>query len=151
LAPAIATEEYAAAGQPNLRAPAPAKLGGTVGLSEIVPSPIDATSAQRMLRADTPFAVELALDLSQLDAPANIQLHYLATLSAKRIGESARLTIGQASGELWQDNATSIRIESGGLPRGLYRMEAAVQLTLQHMPDPAALCALLEGGHLQIY
>jgi hypothetical protein len=50
-------------------------------------------------------------------------------------------------------NAANIRIAGNPLPRGIYRLEAAVLLSLPNDVEPGSsgLSALLEAGLLQVY
>ncbi|HBY94628.1 MAG TPA: hypothetical protein DEP84_11820, partial [Chloroflexi bacterium] len=134
-------------------APAPATgLAGGVGLRKLETVPAGTEDPRTVLRDGQPFNVRLTLDLTDVAAPQDALLDYTATIYAKNLG-GPRRAVGEARGTLPRTDSVTIDVGRSILRRGLYRLEAAVVLTVLQA-DPMArpgIRALLEGGLLQVY
>jgi hypothetical protein len=93
--------------------------------------------------------MRLTLNLAEVATPRGVPLGYSAAIYAKKLGGGPRETIGEARGTT--SVADTLTITAAGLAPspGLYRLEAAVTLTLGSKEQD--LMVLLEGGLLQIY
>lgn len=80
-----------------------------------------------LLSAAQPFAVTLSLDLTKV-APQSERLIYSAVIVARKLGEESGSTLASPRGLLNVAGPTTITINAGGLPPGIYLLEAAVSL-----------------------
>ena len=128
-----ATAESAAAGgfPPGLLAP-------------IVRLRLDRT----VLYAAQPFAVALTLDLTKV-APQSERLIYSAVIVARQLGGRSGSTLASPRGLLKVAGTTTITIDAGGLPPGIYILEAAVSLRAAGASQ-ARVAAMAEGIMVQV-
>lgn len=101
-----------------------------------------------LLCAAQPFAVTLSLDLTEV-APQSERLIYNAVILARQLGGRSSTTLARPSGLLKAAGTTRITIDAGGLPPGIYRLEAAVSLRAAGA-SRAGTAALAEGIVLQV-
>ena len=80
-----------------------------------------------LLRAAQPFVVTLSLDLTKL-APQSDRLIYSGVILARQLGGRSGRTLARPRGLLKVAGITTITIDAGGLPPGIYLLEAAVSL-----------------------
>lgn len=106
-----------------------------------------------VLPQSQPFQVRLALDLADVVMPDAQPISYAATVLAKRMGTGTREQLGEARGQLAQADSLTVDIPASGLPEGLYRLEALVDLGVASEPSGPqhTLITQLKGGMLQIY
>jgi hypothetical protein len=125
----------------------------TLRLYDLGVSSDSAKTARHMLRAGQSFIVELTCGLADATIPADLPSSYIATLSAKKMGDGQRLRLGEASGIILVKDSATITVNCGSLQRGIYRMEAAVTLLLPESlgAAPRDLSAFLEGQLIQVY
>jgi hypothetical protein len=101
-----------------------------------------------LLRAGQPFAVTLGLDLSQA-GPQNGQLTYSAVIVARQLGGRSGRTLAGPRGLLKAAGSTTITIAVGGLPPGVYLLEATVSLRAAGASH-WGLAAMADGIMLQV-
>jgi hypothetical protein len=101
-----------------------------------------------LLRAAQPFAVTLSLDLTEV-APQCEQLIYSAVIVARQLGGRSGRTLASPRGLLKVAGTTTITIDAGGLPPGIYILEAAVSLRAAGASH-AGVAAMAEGIMLQV-
>ena len=105
-------------------------------------------SDRTALRAAQPFAVTLSLDLTKV-APQNERLIYSAVIVARQLGGRSGRTLARPRGLLKQAGTTTITIDAGGLPAGVYVIDAAVSLRVAGASQASA-AAMAEGIMLQV-
>jgi hypothetical protein len=101
-----------------------------------------------VLRAAQPFAVTFSLDLTEV-AQHNEQLIYNAVIVARQLGGRSGRTLARPRGLLKKAGTTTITIDAGGLPPGVYLIEAAVSLRAAGASQ-ASVAAMAEGIMLQV-
>jgi hypothetical protein len=101
-----------------------------------------------VLRAAQPFAVTLSLDLTKL-APQSDRLIYSAVILARQLGGRSGRTLARPRGLLKVAGITTITIDAGGLPPGIYLLEAAVSLRAAGA-SYGDVAAMAEGIMLQV-
>ena len=101
-----------------------------------------------LLRAAQPFAVTLSLDLTKV-APQSERLIYNAVIVARQLGGRSGRTLARPSGLLKVAGTTTISIDTGGLPPGIYLLEAAVSLRAAGTRH-GGVAAMAEGIMLQV-
>jgi hypothetical protein len=101
-----------------------------------------------LLRAAEPFAVTLSLDLTKV-APQGERLSYSAVILARQLGGRSGRTLARPSGLLKVAGTTTITINAGGLPPGIYLLGAAVSLRAAGASHGGAT-AMAEGIMLQV-
>ena len=101
-----------------------------------------------LLRAAQPFAVTLGLDLTEV-APQSDRLIYSAVIVARQLGGRSGRTLASPCGLLNVAGTTTITIDAGGLPPGIYLLEAAVSLRAAGVSH-AGVAAMTEGIMLQV-
>jgi len=101
-----------------------------------------------LLRAAQPFAVTLSLDLTKV-APQSGRLIYSAVIVARQLGGRSGRTLASPRGFLKVADATAVTIDAGGLPPGVYLLEAAVSLRAAGASRVGA-AAMAEGIMLQV-
>jgi hypothetical protein len=162
--PADVPEPQPAAAEPEAR---PAALQAAPGGPTAAPGPVAAESALTGPRvrqlaaipspsgpggvapgANTPFTLQLPVDLAHLGLAREGTLDYQATVVAKRLGQPWRQVVSEATGRV--DTATAGEFEAvaqcEGLPAGTYRLEAALQVR----GADEDVVALLENAVLEI-
>jgi hypothetical protein len=147
----VAASIAAEAEQTIVQAAAPA-ISGVLRVRDLELVPAGAERPRRTIQADQPFTVSLTLDLSDVIMPSDTLLDCTATVYAKMMG-GQRQMVGEAREAIFPSDTITVNVAGAALPDGLYRMEAAVVLTLpEEMPTTrGGLKALLEGGLLQVY
>jgi len=101
-----------------------------------------------LLRAAQPFAVTLSLDLTKV-APQSERLIYSAVIIARQLGGRSGRTLASPRGLLKVAGTTTITIDAGGLPPGIYLIEAAVSLRAAGT-NHGGVAAMAEGIMLQV-
>jgi hypothetical protein len=101
-----------------------------------------------LLRAAQPFAVTLSLDLTNV-APQSERLIYNAVIVARQRGGRSGRTLASPRGLLKAAGTTTITIEAGGLPPGIYLLEAAVSLRAASASH-GRVAAMAEGIMVQV-
>ena len=101
-----------------------------------------------LLRAAQPFAVTLSLDLTTV-APQCERLIYSAVIVARQLGGRSGRTLASPRGLLKVAGTTTITIDAGGLPPGIYILEAAVSLRAAGASH-VGVAAMAEGIMLQV-
>jgi hypothetical protein len=101
-----------------------------------------------LLRAAQAFAVTLSLDLTKV-APQSERLIYNAVIVARQLGGKSGRTLAKPSGLLKVAGTTTITIDAGRLPPGIYCLEAAVSLRAAGASHGGA-AAMAEGVMLQV-
>jgi hypothetical protein len=140
---------------PELASPSAPPVGptGTPILRQIAAVAPGAERPNSIPPHGQPFQVRLVLDLGDIVVPSEQSLSYGAAVRGKRIGTRARETLGQVRGETAPTGKLELNIAARQLPKGLYRLEALVDLGLASSgPGTAGRQeTLLEGGLLQFY
>jgi hypothetical protein len=101
-----------------------------------------------LLRAAQPFAVTLSLDPTNV-APQSERLIYSAVIVARQLGGRSGRTLASPRGLLKVAGTTTITIDAGGLPPGIYILEAAVSLRAAGASQ-ARVAAMAEGIMVQV-
>jgi len=101
-----------------------------------------------LLRAAQPFAVTLSLDLTKL-APQSDRLIYSGVILARQLGGRSGRTLARPRGLLKVAGITTITIDAGGLPPGIYLLEAAISLRAAGASH-GDVAAMTEGIMLQV-
>lgn len=133
--------------------PSPSGLAGILRLRGLEAIPTNMNKPQSILSHDQAFEVRLNLDLTKVTMPGNPLLHYSVTISARNLSGGSRQTVGEADGAIVFSDSTILVVSGIALPRGLYRLGAAVTLSPpsgQSWPH-SDLKAWLDGGLLQVY
>ena len=105
-------------------------------------------SDRTLLRAAQPFAVTLSLDLTKV-APQSERLICSAVIVARQLGGRSSRTLASSRGLLTVAGTTTITIDAGGLPTGIYLLEAAVSLRAAG-GNHGGVAAMAEGILLQV-
>jgi hypothetical protein len=129
----------------------PVPLAAPVGPFDAEPllAPIVRLRPDRtLLRAAQPFVVTLGLDLTEV-APQCDRLIYSAVIVARQLGGRSGRTLASPRGLLTVAGTTTITIDAGGLPPGIYLLEAAVSLRAAGA-SRAGVAAMAEGIMLQV-
>jgi hypothetical protein len=114
-----------------------------------LPAPVVRLQLDRtLLRAAQPFAVTLSLDLTKV-APQSERLSYSAVILARQLGGRSGRTLASPCGLLKVAGTTTITIDAGGLPPGIYLLEAAVSLRAAGA-SRGSVAAMAEGIMLQV-
>jgi hypothetical protein len=100
-----------------------------------------------LLRAAQTFAVTLNVDLTKV-TPQSERLSYSAVIVARQLGGRSGRTLARRRGLLKVAGTTAIAIDAGGLPPGIYLLEAAVSLRTD--ASHASVAAMAEGILLQV-
>jgi hypothetical protein len=143
--PMSVPEQVAPAPQPRVRT----NLMTQPGRGTLAAAPFEADGPPNLLQQDQPFELHLALDLTEVDTSGEESLNYTAIVYAKRLGGSLRQTIAEAGGATAATDTLTINMIGALLSAGMYRLEAAVTLTL--LPTQSDIKVFLEGSLLQIY
>jgi len=101
-----------------------------------------------LLRAAQPFAVTLSLDLANA-VPQSERLIYSAVIIARQLGGRSGGTLASPRGLLKVAGTTTITVDAGGLPPGIYLLEAAVSLRAAGASH-GGVAAMAEGIMLQV-
>ena len=101
-----------------------------------------------LLRTAQPFALTLSLDLTKA-APHCDRLSYSAVIVARQLGGRSGRTLASPRGLLTTASTTTITIDAGGLPAGIYLLEAAVSLRAAGA-SRARVAAMAEGIMLRV-
>ena len=101
-----------------------------------------------LLRAAQPFEVTLSLDLTNV-AKQSERIIYSAVIVARQLGGRSGRTLGSPCGLPIVAGTTTITIDAGGLPPGIYILEAAVSLRAAGASH-AGVAAMAEGIMLQV-
>jgi hypothetical protein len=101
-----------------------------------------------LLRTAQPFAVTLSLDLTKV-APQSERLSYSAVILARQLGGRSGRTLASPRGLLKVAGPTTITIDAGGLPPGIYLLEAAVSLRAAGA-SRGGVAAMAEGIMLRV-
>ena len=101
-----------------------------------------------LLRAAQPFKVTLSLDLTNV-AKQSGRVIYSAVIVARQLGGRSGRTLASPRGLLKVAGTTTITIDAGGLPPGIYILEAAVSLRAAGASH-AGVAAMAEGIMLQV-
>jgi len=101
-----------------------------------------------LLRGAQPFTVTLSLDLTSV-TPQNERLIYSAAVAARQLGGRSGRTLARPRGLLKAAGTTAITIDAGGLPPGIYLLEAAVTLRAAGA-SRGGVAAMAEGIMLQV-
>ena len=101
-----------------------------------------------LLRAAQPFAVTLSLDMTKA-APQSERLIYSAAVVARQLGGRSGQTLATPRGLLKVAGTVIITIDAGGLPPGIYLLEAAVSLRAAGASH-GGIAAMAEGIMLQV-
>ena len=95
-----------------------------------------------------PFTVSIALDLTDVEPPAESQVGFSAVVLARPPSGAAPQVVTQGKGIIPADTPV-ITLHSSGLPAGTYRLEAVVELIEPH-GRTRDLIASMEGGILVV-
>jgi hypothetical protein len=149
-----AAPQAAAAEKPPKAAAEPAVTVGLKGqarLQELIAIPARSSQPSRALSSGQPFDLRLLLDLSEVKAPKDMPLNYTATIYAKGLDTHRNQTVGEMRGTASPAEQITLKLEGAELPQGVYRLQAAVTLTLPTKTNgPVILPQFLDGGVLQV-
>ncbi len=99
------------------------------------------------------FEARLSLDLTDVQVAGNPRINYAMSIYAKNMSGGFYQTIGEAQGNVAFTHRVILITSIDALPRGLYRLEAGVTITLDtaNLLQHSSLKGWLEGGLLQVY
>jgi hypothetical protein len=130
---------------------ATAELKGQARVQELETVQASESLPSRALRSGQPFDLRLLLDLSEIKAPKDVPLNYTATIYAKGLDTQWNQTVGETQGTAKPAEQVTLKFEGAELPQGVYRLQAAVTLTLPTKTNgPVILPQFLDGGLLQV-
>ena len=111
---------------------------------------LSAGAPRRVVGADQPFELALALELGEMAERG--PLAYALSVQARRFGGPSS-TLAERDGLLRPGEPARLVLSELRLPAGMYRLDATVALGPGQAGDPAPSGprALLEGGLLQVY
>jgi hypothetical protein len=146
--------ELASASSATLEASKPAMA--LQGVTKIVETRLFSQSGQplgAMIPCNTPFEVQLMVDLSQVEAPKSERLSYDATIFIKAVGKKVMDVIGEKEDTISAVRSAVIDISSLPLAPGNYRLEALVALRPHSQPKSLKnqLIAMTEGMLLHVF
>jgi len=101
-----------------------------------------------LVGAAQPFAVTLSLNLTKVAQPSE-PLLYSAVIVARQLGGRSGRTFARPRGLLKKAGTTAITIDAGGLPPGIYLIEAAVSVRAAGASQ-VSVAAMAEGIMLQV-
>jgi predicted flap endonuclease-1-like 5' DNA nuclease len=152
--PAAAAEaRVVAAAASSLSPAATAVVMAQPRLRKLEIIPMSTNYPSHILRDGQPFDVRLTLDLSEMRLLKEASLNYTATVYAKSPGGQTQQLVGEASGTITAVEGGTIEVKSEGLPQGIYRLQAVVNLSLSTAKSEptASFLTCLEGDLLQVY
>ena len=134
--------------QPEASQAAAGSAAADAGLSGLLAPIVGLRPDRMLLRAAQPFAVTLSLEPANA-APQSERLIYSAVIIARQLGGRSGKTLASPRGLLKVAGITTIAIDAGGLPPGVYIVEAAVSLRAAGA-SRAGVTAMAEGIILQV-
>ena len=123
--------------------------GGKAHLTKLEVIPTTGAVARHLLHGGQPFEARLTVDFSQVAIPENQSLAFVATIYARDMSDTSQQVIGKRHGAVTPTNETTIPVPDLTLPTGVYRLEAAVELSW--LSQEPYLQVMLEGNLLQVY
>ena len=147
--PASTTQTTNSLSEPIPTSKASADLAGTPHLRDLKIVSVESDTPTYVLPNHQPFTVELTLDLTEVVVSKKVPLTYDATIIARQPG-GPNLTAGEARKRVEASRNSAISVASSGLPPGLYRFDAIVNVALagaEHERKAGAV-AYLEGSDL---
>jgi hypothetical protein len=128
---------------------ASADLAGTPHLRDLKVVSVESDTPTYILRNHQPFTVHLTLDLTEMAVSNKVPLIYDATIIARQPG-GPNLTAAESHKRTETSRNSTISVASTGLPPGLYRFDAMVNVSVagaEHERKAGAV-AYLEGSDL---
>jgi hypothetical protein len=104
---------------------------------------------QHLLHDGQNFEAQLTLDLSRVAIPEDQSLGFAATIYARNMADGSQQVIGKRRGAVAPAAQTVIPIPNLSLPAGMYRVEAAIQLSW--LSEEPYYQVVVEGNLLQVY
>jgi hypothetical protein len=104
-------------------------------------------SPRHFLLKNQDFNVHVDIDLSNIESPQDIPLHYNAAVIAKNLSNGNQKKLGLSQGKITGDSL-SIDLPGRNLDPGTYRLQ--VQLGFNLESQPTTLTRVLPGGLLQV-
>lgn len=120
---------------------------GVIHLQNLELSVSEGRPVSNLLRYGENFNVYLSLDFSEIADPEQSSFDYTAQIYARSLEGLPRQLLGEARGSLNPAQQIRLKVAATTPPRGMYRLEATVVLTLPQ----AGPMAILEGSLLQVY
>jgi hypothetical protein len=107
----------------------------------------------RALPCDQPFTLTMTLGVAQTSLSKGTPLRCKALAAAKELSSGARLILAEWDEVCALSEKIEINYNHLGLPKGIYRMEAAVTLYPEEEPFPGSqqFAAFREGELLQVF
>jgi hypothetical protein len=136
-------------GLPEVPAPNPPGED-TVQPSSSMPGQVSLSLARelRVPHSEESFTVSIALDLTEVEPPAEPPVRFSAVVLARPLSGAAPQVVCREKGII-SSSAPVIKLRSAGLPGGTYRLEAVVELIESHSRS-RELVASVEGGILVV-
>jgi len=151
IAPERAPEAPTKAATKAMLSTGAAELKGEARLQDLVTVPAHDSQPSRALSSGQPFDVRLLLDLSEIESPQDTPLNYTAAIYAKSLNAQGNQTVGETQGIAKPAEKVELKFEGAQLPQGVYRLQAAVTLTLSTKTNGAVASShYLDGGLLQV-
>lgn len=104
-------------------------------------------SPRHLLFKNQDFNVHVDIDLSNIESPQDMPIHYNAAVIAKNLSNGNQKKLGLSKGKITGDSL-SIELPGRDLEPGTYRLQ--VQLGLNLESQPTTLTRVLPGGLLQV-
>lgn len=126
------------------------------GITKIIETRLKDQSGQPigiLIPGNSPFEVQLMLDLSQVEVPKGEHLSYDAIIYIKKLGKSGKEIAGGKEGTISADKSTIINVSSKPLDPGDYHLEALVTLRPHSQPRSMKnqLAAMTESMPLHVF
>jgi hypothetical protein len=106
---------------------------------------------QHIVAGGTPHQLGLEIDLSELQCAGEQYERYAVKVYAKQLGSGKRQLISEARGALGDSNVVAFTTHARALPRGLYRLEAELELTAPTAQPRPPRNARLRGDLVYFY
>jgi len=128
-------------------------ISGELRLQEMQVKVADLEALPRQIRSERSFAIQLILDLRNVQSSIDQPLDYSAVIFAKPLGAEPRQLLAENDGQIKLADYVDLEIPGLQLSPGAYHLEAFVKLmpsgaTLTQMQD---LMAMTESGIIHVY
>jgi hypothetical protein len=150
--PIIQLAAHSKKAQPVVAVPT-SPISGELHLQDMTIKGADLEPTLRHIRSERSFAIQLNLDLRNVQSSMDQPLDYSAVIFAKSLSAEPRQILAEKGGQLKLADYVDLEIPGLQLPPVTYHLEAFVKLmpsgaTLTQMQD---LMAMTESGIIHVY
>ncbi len=131
----------------------PFRIIGNPRLEETRITSLETGHQSRILANNQPFEIDLSIDLSEVNMPAETEISYAVETYVKSLDRGIRQKIGETQGTINAPDIIEMKISNKGLQEGTYRINVGMsfnQSTTQPTDQPE-LAAILDAGLLRVY